>query len=241
MSSDGNIRPTIYSEEDKVILQHIPERRPYQDPLPETDNSIAITVIASLTILIILLLILTVALYLHKKRRMRNYHKYHKISTRNRPKLKISLPDKRAIDMKTKFETSQLKDDSIDDEFVVPPVTPATPEIPGTPINPLQIHESSYGFSRSISVPAVRTLKDKDSDIIWRSAVKKATHTQLLLSKPKGDRKISHCASGKIKFSLRYNEYGQKELTVAVMFTLQQKKFSVRTKRQFLVDFFTLS
>ena len=186
---------------------------------PKHESAEPIVVIIVLGIAIVTLAGLIFAIYWYKNRETK-YHRIRK-SSRMKPKLKITLPNGNSIDTSSE---KVIKGDSLpsltnvhQDNFQNPPVTPETPVTPNTPYS-LDSNVSKYLFNRSISTPAERVFvsKDKDADGLWRTAVKKAAATQFLTTKPKIERIISHCANGKIKFSLRYNLLGQKELDIKV-------------------------
>jgi len=195
-----------------------------------TDNIVAAKIIITLVILVGLLSIIVISFYYwHKKRTRKPYHQYSQINRdpleahiKVKPKLKLTLPsDQPHLNLRNSkhvqfnaIGTFQKEDD---EEFVIPPRTPETPATPNTPY--LSEEHSMYPFHRSISAPSekVSISKDQESDLLWRSTIKKSAEKQFLNTKPKADRKVSHCANGKIKLSLRYNQHGQKELNVQIL------------------------
>jgi len=124
-----------------------------------------------------------------------------------RPNLSLNLPDSMMLDIRTE---KQVKIQSGPDVHVVP----ATPATPMTPAEFTPDFLPQARMHRSVSVPAEAHAVGRGKDELWR--VVKNSNRQFLSTKPKADRKISYCVNGKIKFSLKYDLLGQKELLVEI-------------------------
>lgn len=176
------------------------------------DGIVATVVLA---VVVVTLGLFVICLYMYVKSQ-HTKNQYRRISLRQKPSLKITLPSRQqTIEENPSLERKCFPTHHV--EFAIPPKTPNTPMTPYTPVNNDK-EELKYFFSRSISAPAEKVFvsKDRNADGLWRTAVKKAAASQFLTTKPKTESKISHCASGKIKLSLTYNQHGLKELYINV-------------------------
>ncbi|XP_057307046.1 synaptotagmin-7-like [Hydractinia symbiolongicarpus] len=177
------------------------------------DGIVATVVLA---VIVVTLGLFVICLYMYVKSH-HTKNQYRKISLRQKPSLKITLPSRQqTIEENPSLERKCFPTHHV--EFAIPPKTPNTPMTPYTPVNNDK-EDLKYFFSRSISAPAEKVFvsKDRNADGLWRTAVKKAAASQFLTTKPKTENKISHCASGKIKLSLKYNQHGLKELYINLL------------------------
>ena len=189
-------------------------------------------VIIGLSTTVVFLAIIVIFYYWYRSRKVPMGYKQintkDKLSKQNsKPKLTLKLPqvsvssvegqkNKKSESISIEHHFLSIKEqENID-------VVPATPSTPLTPLSPMPQQEfpsvKKITLAKSISLPAksVFMSKDKNADGLWRNAVKKATNTQFLQTHPKPNKRLSYCASGKIKFSLMYDTQNQKELIVKV-------------------------
>ena len=167
-----------------------------------------IIVVISLGCIALILIMSAIALYLYrKKERKKRLALVRSKKKKYRPNLSLNLPDSMMLDIRTE---KQVKIQSGPDVHVVP----ATPATPMTPAEFTPDFLPQARMHRSVSVPAEAHAVGRGKDELWR--VVKNSNRQFLSTKPKADRKISYCVNGKIKFSLKYDLLGQKELLVEV-------------------------
>lgn len=224
----------IDSKEKNSSYNGSKERRiTYVTPAPKSNTlDSSVKLIIGLTVVVLLLAILVIIIYWQKYRKAKKV--YSRLKNVHKPKLKVSLPVlniPEQSEKEKKKNNEQLKLPLVDNYFLVRPqeggpkdhyVTPVTPNTPLSPTTPgisMASTHQKHSLSRSISTPVESlygTGNDRVKDGLWRNAVKKATATQFLKSEAKSIKRISYCADGKVKFSLKYNIQGQKELTVNV-------------------------
>ena len=196
--------------------------------LSEENRSNSEGIVIALSVAVVILASAVIIYYWYRSKQ-KPYLAYNKLSNHQnsavhahqKPKLTLALPQISISGFEEKHKSSQDHLSVEEQEKInVSPATPSTPKTPLTPLAPLpdipKIHK--IPLSKSISLPAksVFSAKDINADGLWRNAVKKATNTQFLQTQPKQSKRISYCASGKIKFSLVYDSQNQKELTLKV-------------------------
>jgi hypothetical protein len=208
-----------------VTFHDLKSRQEIQEE--KRSNSEGIVIALSIAVVI---LASAVIIYYWYRSKQKPYLAYNKLSTRTestvhthqKPKLTLALPQISVSGLEEKYKNSQDHFLSVEEQekINVSPPTPSTPQTPLTPLAPLPDIPKirKIPLSKSISLPAksVFSSKDINADGLWRNAVKKATNTQFLHTHPKQSKRISYCASGKIKFSLIYDSQNQKELTLKV-------------------------
>ena len=199
---------------------------------PDDENDSSQQIIIGLSTTVVFLAIIVIFFYWYRRRKVPMGYKpvntKEELSKHNsKPKLTLKLPQ---VSVSNVEEPKKKSRDSISIEHHFLSikeqenidVVPATPSTPLTPISPMPQQDfpsvKKITLAKSISLPAksVFMSKDKNADGLWRNAVKKATNTQFLQTQPKPYKRLSYCASGKIKFSLMYDTQNQKELIVKV-------------------------
>lgn len=201
-----------------------------------SDDHSSENIVIVLSITVVLLAIIVIIFYWYRSRQVPVGYK--RIDTTNnvsrnisrnnsKPKLTLQLP-KVSVSHAEALKKKSSDGVSIEHHFLSIKeqesldVVPKTPATPLTPVSPFHQQEfpsvKKMTLAKSISLPAKSVFAGKDinADGLWRNAVKKATNTQFLQTQPKKNKRLSYCASGKIKFSLVYDTQNQKELIVKV-------------------------
>ena len=201
------------------------------------ENDSSEEIIIGLSVTVAILAILVIIFYWYRSKQVPVGYKqintndllHNDVKSRSnsKPKLTLQLPQVSISNIEEQKKKSR-ESISIEHHFLSIKeqdnidVVPTTPSTPLTPISPMPQHDfpsvKKITLAKSISLPAksVFASKDINADGLWRNAVKKATNTQFLQTQPKKNKRISYCASGKIKFSLMYDTLNQKELIVKV-------------------------